>query len=73
MSKDGSREMLIDAIIGRGFRTIRFACKMSKKGLAEFTGDQWNEEWTWKRDALQKLSIVELEKLYYGQEGAEDE
>ena len=32
----------------------------------KFTGNQWNEEWSWDRMELGKLSVEELAKMYWG-------
>lgn len=64
MNAQPARCLLIDAIIGKGFVSTQQACVMTEKGLAVFTGNQWNEDWGWKRDALEKLTTEELVKLY---------
>lgn len=60
------KAVLVDAIIGSGagLGSIDYCVKMEKIGLAEFCGNQWNEEWGWKRDELLKLDISELENIY---------
>lgn len=58
------REMLIDAICGRGFPSETYADKMAHIGLAVWTGNQWNEDWAWKRSGLQALTDENLLKLY---------
>jgi len=58
------KAILVDAICGKGFRSIEFAIDMEKTGLARFTGDQWNPDWDWNKGELQKLSIEQLEALY---------
>lgn len=58
------RLMLIHAIVGCGFGTWRFAEEMTQRGLARFTGNQWNEDWEWERGGLERLSDQELEELY---------
>jgi len=57
--------LLVDAIIGRGVGgDMAFADNMTKQGYAEFTGNQWNEDWGWKRSALETLDLDELDGLY---------
>lgn len=34
---------------------------------SRFIGNQWNPDWEWDRDALRKLSEVELAKMYFGE------
>lgn len=59
-----NKKMLIDAIIGRGFESMSFADRMTKKGLAKFTGNQWNEKWDWIREKLEKKDEAFLTELY---------
>ena len=59
-----TRSILIDAIIGRGFVSPRFADRCEKNGWAEFTGNQWNPDWSWKRSALEGLEDSTLEYIY---------
>ena len=56
--------ILVDAVMGAGFPSMDFADEMTKRGLARFTGNQWNEEWRWNRDSLEKLSDIGLLTLY---------
>jgi len=58
------KELLVNAVIGRGFRSMEHASEMTKLGLAEFSGNQWNPDWKWIREELDKLSMEELEKVY---------
>lgn len=32
----------------------------------KFTGNQWNDDWEWDRNALSKLGVDELAKMYFG-------
>ncbi len=43
---------------------MSFANDMTKRGLAEFCGNQWNEDWRWKRYALITKDVEELELIY---------
>lgn len=59
------RQVLIDAIIGVGMKgSMSYACEMTEKGLAVFTGNQWNENWSWSRTGLETLSFDQLLALY---------
>lgn len=58
------KQVLIDALCGKGFISMQFAIDMTNAGLAKFTGNQWNEDWVWDRSELQKLSVEQLESLY---------
>lgn len=57
-------QMLIDAIVGRCFTSYGEADHYVKVGLAKFTGNQHNEEWRWRRDALEKLGYDLLLRIY---------
>ena len=59
------KKVWVDAICGKGFPDCQFAGHMVKDGLAVFSGNQWNEDWKWKREKLEKLSTDELKMLYY--------
>jgi len=59
------KDVLIDALRGYGFGSnMEFADRMVKKGLARFSGNQWNEDWQWETDQLVKLEIKDLVALY---------
>ena len=58
------KSFIIDAIIGRGLGYNDYAELMIEKGWANFTGNQWNPEWSWNRQALSKLSYDELTEIY---------
>lgn len=55
-----TKELLIDAICG----TYPPSYSSVIQHLVEYTGDQWNESWEWKREELEKLSTEYLEELY---------
>ena len=57
-------DSLVDAIIGAGFPSIQYASGMTELGLANFTGNQWNENWSWNRNRLNELPRETLEELY---------
>jgi len=56
--------MLVDAIIGRGFKSIAHAEEMTRLELAYFSGDQHNPEWKWEREILKTLPYWHLEVIY---------
>lgn len=56
--------IMVDAVIGTGFDSMDLADEMTQKGLARFTGNQWNEDWEWNRAELEKKSLQELSDLY---------
>jgi len=51
---------LINIICGRP------ACFFRGHTYVKFTGNQWNDDWEWDRNALSKLSVEELAKIYFG-------
>lgn len=55
-----TQELLVDALAGVGISNYGYADRMTKAGLAIFTGNQWNESWRWNRTALQKLTLKDL-------------
>lgn len=58
------RQLLIDAIVGRGFPSMAVASRFEDDGLAKFSGNQWSEAWSWDRARLSSLSADQLESIY---------
>jgi len=58
------KEVLIDAIKGRGFNSIEKAVKYTHFELAKFCGNSWNEDWEWRMDKLNELNDRELKAIY---------
>lgn len=58
------KAQLVDSICGTTLTSIRDAVAMQNRGLAKYTGNQWNESWEWCRDKLLALSEQELRDLY---------
>jgi hypothetical protein len=58
------KEIIVNAVIGKGFLGIEDSAKMEKIGLAKFDGDQHNQRWKWDKAALEKLSLEMLCNLY---------
>lgn len=58
------KKLVVDAICGRGFHSVLFADQCVQAGMARFTGDQWNADWAWDREALMGCSIDTLRELY---------
>ncbi|MGB0662824.1 MAG: hypothetical protein ACPGMR_03440 [Pontibacterium sp.] len=58
------KDMIVDAIYGKGCGSMERAIEAEKSGLAEFTGNQHNLNWEWKKEELKKLDENELLKLY---------
>ena len=56
------KQLLLDAIIGKGVNSTKVVTRY--KNYIEFTGNQWNEDWAWRRNKLKKLSEKELKKIY---------
>lgn len=61
---DPFKELVVDAICGAGFPTHDLAERYTRHGFATFTGNQWNEAWTWNRPALNQLSLPGLQEMY---------
>jgi hypothetical protein len=58
------RELLVDALIGIGLPSYEFAENAVAHDLATFTGDQFNEAWSWRRSALEAMDSGELLVIY---------
>lgn len=39
-------------------------CEYTDKGLMSFTGNQWNENWSWDKSKLMEMSDKKLLNLY---------
>ena len=59
-----SKELLLDAIIGKGFLSIADAQNFVERKLAVFSGNQHNESWEWQKVKLAVLSLDELLVIY---------
>ena len=59
------KQMLVDAICGRGFLSYGDADHYVEQGMAKFTGNQWNENWDWIAAKLHALSNIELKEIYH--------
>lgn len=62
------KTLLVYAVMGKGTGDIDNSVKMQEQGLAVSTGNQWNENWEWVKDELEKLSIEQLEAMFLTQE-----
>jgi len=56
-----NKEQVIDSIVGLG---VALPDRAVKLGLARYTGNQWNEDWSWDREALTKCPVEDLQQLY---------
>jgi hypothetical protein len=56
----GLKELIIDAIIGG----VHIPTGGLSKTLTPFTGNQWNEDWGWNRNELEKMDYNALTELY---------
>lgn len=60
-----TKGLFIDAIMGCGAAFSPSKChELTKVGVMEFTGNQWNEAWQWKRSALAEYDLSDLQDLY---------
>jgi hypothetical protein len=57
------RDLLIDAICGKSI-IIDFMGDLNKSDLMRWTGDQYNADWSWERNKLEKLSTRDLNLIY---------
>lgn len=57
------RELAIDALIGLGVPHHK-ALTIEKNGFAEFCGNQYNDQYRWKRDVLETIPVNDLRILY---------
>ena len=58
--------IMINAIVGRGFKSMDEADYYTRGGLAHYTGDQHNPEWSWDRVKLSELPMDVLQEIYCG-------
>jgi hypothetical protein len=59
-----NKQLLIDGIVGKNFLSYEDAVKYERLGLARFSGNQWNEDWDWLKERLEKLTEEELITIY---------
>jgi hypothetical protein len=58
------KKLLINAIKGKGFSSMRQADKYVRMGLAVFTGNQRNGSWEWIDSALMNIDDKTLLGIY---------
>ena len=63
-ASDSIRLLFIDAICGTNVPSVSHCSYFERKGLMTFTGNQWNEDWKWKRPGLVSLSTQKLQRFY---------
>jgi hypothetical protein len=63
MFGQSNHALMVDAIVGHGVPNIAVAEVAVREGLATFTGNQWNENWAWNRQALSNLTEPTLREL----------
>lgn len=65
-NKKSQKQVLIDAIINKGFPDFSFAIKMEKAGFATFPKDgrKVYSDWEWKREVLETLNEPKLQDIY---------
>ena len=61
---DSIKRKLVDAVCGCPLGSMRASIEFTNRGLARFTGNQWNADWAWERKGLEALDIKQLEALY---------
>ena len=64
MKVDLNKKDLINLLSSVSPDSINECCDYEKRGLMTFTGNQWNENWSWSETALSKLTENEIYKLY---------
>lgn len=58
------KEIMVNAVIGKGFLSMSDAIFMTERGLARFTGNSHNERWDWNREKLTQMDLETLKELY---------
>ena len=65
LTEEQYKKLLIDGICNHSpGASCEEAHELEKRGFAKFTGNQWNQDWSWIPNALKKMNIVSLEELY---------
>lgn len=64
MKVDLNKTDLVNIVYTTTPNSAQTCVNYTKKGLMEFSGNQWNEDWRWVKSELMKLSESELVKLY---------
>lgn len=64
MKADLSKEDLINLVKGVQPKSMSECDAYTKSGLMTFSGDQWNENWSWVVAKLETLGEQELFELY---------
>jgi len=67
------KNILIDAIIGKGFKSCTEAKYLTETGLAKRAKDTWEENWVFKRSVLENESYESLREIYNREQAWVDE
>jgi len=64
MKIDLNKEDLINLLSSVKPDSMQECDDYTKKGLMIFSGNQWNEDWSWDRSNLSKMAEHQLYTLY---------
>ena len=64
MKADLSKEDLINLVKGVSPKSMSECDAYTKTGHMVFTGNQWNEDWSWVQSKLESMGEQELFELY---------
>jgi len=59
-----TKQFVINAIDGGKFPLTKDLRAYEKRGILYYSGNQWNEDWAWRKDKLNELSLEELIYIY---------
>lgn len=59
-----TKELMVDAIVGREINSMELAQFLSKKGLVVTNNPGRRAMWVWSRSDLERLALSELQELY---------
>lgn len=58
------KQLVIDAVVGRGLLGEKDADQLEAEGFASVESNPLSVRWKWNREALNKLSTTQLVDLY---------
>ena len=64
MKVDVDKTDLVNLIFSTSPNSMQECCDYTETGLMAFTGNQWNEDWSWVKSELMKMSENSLLTLY---------
>ena len=64
MKVDLDKQDLVNLVLSTNPKSMQECDNLTKVGLMEFCGNQWNEDWKWKKEILNSMIENDLWEIY---------